>query len=72
MEEKDRVDVMVKLMYRRRTVTRWMVREVEKFIETVAVIFMSRLHSIEQGRTKRDEVTMLVMIATREMVGKVE
>ena len=41
----------VKLMVRRRTVTRWMVGEVEKFIKMVAVIFVTRLHSMEQGKT---------------------
>ena len=33
---------------------------------------MTRLHSKKPGKNKRDMVTMLVMITTREMVGKVE
>ena len=51
MEEEARVDMIVELMDRRRTVTRGMVGEGEQFIETVAVIFVTRLHSVEQGKT---------------------
>ena len=51
MEEEARVDRIVELMDRRRTVTRGMVGEGEQFIETVAVIFVTRLHSVEQGKT---------------------
>ena len=45
---------------------------VEYFIETVTYIFVTRLHNMEQSKTKRDEETVLVMVTTREVVGKVE
>ena len=45
---------------------------VEYFIKTVTYIFVTRLHNMEQSKTSRDEETVLVMVTTREVVGKVE
>jgi hypothetical protein len=38
----------------------------------VTYIFVTRLHTMEQRKTRRDEETVLVMVTTREEVGKVE
>ena len=35
-------------------------------------IFVTRLHNMEQSKTRRDEETVLVMVTTREVVGKLE
>ena len=35
-------------------------------------IFVTRLHTREQGKTRMDEEAVLIMVTTREMVGKVE
>ena len=38
----------------------------------VTYIFMTRLYTMEQSKSRRDEETVLVMVTTREVVRKVE
>ena len=65
MEEEARVERMVKLMIRRVIMSRCMEGEVVKFVQEDTVIFVTRLHSMGQGKAKVNRKTMLMIIAIR-------